>query len=81
MRAIVERAYLVDPTRTDQDLRALGEHRVAAELRVDYESGRLVENHGTLTGRRVVVERSDTSPPRQMLGGALVTSTAPQSGQ
>jgi len=41
---ITERAFLVDPERTFDDLVEAGESSLAARLRVDYQTGRLAEN-------------------------------------
>ncbi len=40
---IVERAYLVEPERTEGDLLALGLRGLASSLKIDLQSGRLRE--------------------------------------
>ena len=41
---ICERAFLADPDRTYSDLVDMGNDALAAQLKVDYQTGRLAEN-------------------------------------
>lgn len=71
---IITRSYLVDPERTDQDLRRMGKSGLAIQFKIDHASGRLAENYGILSGKRVLTEPVESGAP--MLGGARVTSAA-----
>lgn len=74
---IVTRSYLVDPDRTDMDLRAMDKGDLASTLRIDYETGRLSENFETLTEKRVVM----LPLVKGALAGAVMESTAPNAGK
>lgn len=45
MQAIIERAFLYDPVRTENDLLKLGDEHVLTNVKADYRSGKLEEWH------------------------------------
>lgn len=72
---MIERSYLVDPKGTEDDLYQMNKGELAAQLRVDYESGRLRENFETLSRRRIIVE----PVPSTFAGGVMSSATAEES--